>query len=366
MQSALTFGVTSVGLSDGSTTPIFTVSGSPVTTSGTLTETLLTESANTVFAGPSSGGNAQPAFRALASADVATVLASPPAIGGTTANVGNFTVLAGSTSVISPIGSFGALGSITPGTGAFTTLSATSEQTTNLTGQTANTAIVTALFENTTAASSGNQQYACTQLTGYGWGTTAPSSQSVAFQICDEPVQSTVPTGNLVIQSSIAGGAYSTDATFTSGGGLNINAAGDYSWVGATAYIGQSGNTISIVSSGVTYESLGSAKVTFLEPIVSAGTTFTIASGTGACATTTTLEGGRQAGDFLCTGTTGASTVTLTLSASTTAYSCVGRDVTTPTATVPTQTGATSTTSVTLTLGTVTANDKIQFHCIGY
>lgn len=62
--------VTSVGLSLPS---ILTVSGSPVTTTGTLTGTLATQSANTVFAGPASGAAATPTFRALtlASADYA-------------------------------------------------------------------------------------------------------------------------------------------------------------------------------------------------------------------------------------------------------------------------------------------------------
>src|SRR5271165_6296779 len=57
--------VSSVAFSDGSSTPIYAVSGSPVTTSGTLTITLDTQSANTVFAGPSTGSAAQPTFRAL-------------------------------------------------------------------------------------------------------------------------------------------------------------------------------------------------------------------------------------------------------------------------------------------------------------
>lgn len=60
--------VTSVALSLPS---IFTVSGSPVTTSGTLTGTLNTQSANRVFAGPTSGGAATPTFRALVAADIA-------------------------------------------------------------------------------------------------------------------------------------------------------------------------------------------------------------------------------------------------------------------------------------------------------
>ena len=59
--------VTSIGLSLPS---IFSVTGSPVTSSGTLTGTLATQSANTVFAGPSSGSAAAPTFRALVGADL--------------------------------------------------------------------------------------------------------------------------------------------------------------------------------------------------------------------------------------------------------------------------------------------------------
>lgn len=59
--------VTSVGLSLPS---IFNVSGSPVTAAGTLTGTLATQTANTVFSGPSTGIPATPTFRALAVADI--------------------------------------------------------------------------------------------------------------------------------------------------------------------------------------------------------------------------------------------------------------------------------------------------------
>ena len=62
--------VTSVGLADGSTTPIYSISNSPVTGTGTLTFTLNTQPANQVLAGPSTGASAQPAFRALVSADI--------------------------------------------------------------------------------------------------------------------------------------------------------------------------------------------------------------------------------------------------------------------------------------------------------
>lgn len=59
--------VTSVGLS---LPAIFSVSGSPVTTSGTLTGSLATQTANTIFAGPASGSPAAPTFRAMVSDDI--------------------------------------------------------------------------------------------------------------------------------------------------------------------------------------------------------------------------------------------------------------------------------------------------------
>lgn len=59
--------VTSVAL----TAPaIFSVSGSPVTGAGTLTLTLATQDANAVWAGPASGADAAPTFRALVDLDV--------------------------------------------------------------------------------------------------------------------------------------------------------------------------------------------------------------------------------------------------------------------------------------------------------
>src|SRR5689334_24809798 len=61
-------GVTSVGLA----LPVsgFNISGSPVTSVGTLTGTFTTQTANTVFAGPTSGAAAVPTFRALVPADL--------------------------------------------------------------------------------------------------------------------------------------------------------------------------------------------------------------------------------------------------------------------------------------------------------
>jgi len=73
VRSAITsYAVTSVGLSLPS---IFTVSNSPVTTTGTLTATLASQAANIVFAGPTAG-SAAPTFRSLVANDIPTLTAS--------------------------------------------------------------------------------------------------------------------------------------------------------------------------------------------------------------------------------------------------------------------------------------------------
>jgi hypothetical protein len=63
--------VTSVALS---LPALFTVTGSPVTTTGTLTATLATQAANLVWAGPTTGAAVAPAFRALVAADIPKTL----------------------------------------------------------------------------------------------------------------------------------------------------------------------------------------------------------------------------------------------------------------------------------------------------
>ena len=62
---------------------IFAIAGSPITTTGTLAVTLATQSANLVFAGPTTGSAATPTFRALVTADL------PAGVGsGTVTSVG--------------------------------------------------------------------------------------------------------------------------------------------------------------------------------------------------------------------------------------------------------------------------------------
>lgn len=76
--------VTSVGLSVPS---FLSVAGSPVTTSGTLAVTLATQSANTIFAGPTTGSAATPTFRSLVSADIPAINLAASGNGGVTGNL---------------------------------------------------------------------------------------------------------------------------------------------------------------------------------------------------------------------------------------------------------------------------------------
>lgn len=89
--------------------------------------------------------------------------------------------------------------------------------------QAANTSVDGIVLLNSTAASSGNQQYSPRiRLSGQGWGTTAPGSQQTDWKIECRPVQGTSPIGSLIISSSVNLGAYndqlklfsSTGATF--------------------------------------------------------------------------------------------------------------------------------------------------------
>lgn len=83
-QTPTTGTVTSVGLALDSS--VFTISGSPVTSTGTLTGSLNTQSANTIWAGPATGSPANPTFRALTSADIPSLSGTYlPLAGGTMA-----------------------------------------------------------------------------------------------------------------------------------------------------------------------------------------------------------------------------------------------------------------------------------------
>lgn len=90
---------------------------------------------------------------------------------------------------------------------------------------------------------------------------------------------------------------------------------------------------------------------------IQSGTLASLA-GTGACATITPQQGGTYSGAFRCTGTTGASTVTLTLPTAKNGYSCYASDVTSGTV-IPQN--LSTTTTCRINAASVTTNDVINF-----
>jgi hypothetical protein len=92
--------VSSVALSMPS---MFSTSGSPITTSGTITVTLASQTANLVFAGPTTG-SAAPTFRALVAADIPSLSYLPLSGGTLTGKLILQSSVAGSASINVPVG----------------------------------------------------------------------------------------------------------------------------------------------------------------------------------------------------------------------------------------------------------------------
>lgn len=121
--------VTSVALALPS---ILTVSGSPVTTSGTLSATLSFQSANTVFAGPTVAPSASPSFRALVAADIPLISLTsgvsgvlPVANGGTgSSSLTQYGVIIGNGVGAVNVSNAGTANTVLKGTGASPSFSA--------------------------------------------------------------------------------------------------------------------------------------------------------------------------------------------------------------------------------------------------
>jgi hypothetical protein len=85
----------------------FSVSGNPITGAGTLTVTKATESANKVFAGPTTGSPAAPTFRLLVAADIPNIAESQ--VTNLVTDLGNLTPQSRNINTTSPLAGGGAL-----------------------------------------------------------------------------------------------------------------------------------------------------------------------------------------------------------------------------------------------------------------
>lgn len=203
--------VTSVGLSLPGQ---FSVSGSPVTGSGTLTATWANQAANSFFAGPSSGGSAAPTFRAIAAADLPAATSSAQG------------------AVQMPSGSSGN----TLGTAA-TYAASSFLQTTNTLGclDGWDHLPCTVFNENNVSESSATGSYSTVwtttyagtyRVTGYTYGTTASSSTYAVQQYVQVEESGASVTGAYLVSQATIGTSISTGLsysnTFVLGAGANV------------------------------------------------------------------------------------------------------------------------------------------------
>ena len=293
--------VTSVALSLPS---IFTVSGSPVTSSGTLTGSLATQSANLVFAGPSSGSAATPTFRSLVAADIPALSYAPTTGSTSITTLGTITTGTWNGSVLgAAYGGTGEAGTLTGilygnGTSAYTV--ATNSQLLSLLGTlgianggTGQTSFTSGQIHYGSFSTSSNLYFNGTQL---GLGTNSPSSQfaiipgttpttvagcnqiTIGESTNNSGYQLAIGFGNLssyggytgIIQSTAGGnpsalvlnpngGTITTGSTFQTGGPLYVETTGGNSNevfnVNGTAltqaFSGNGNTTINSVYSGV-------------------------------------------------------------------------------------------------------------------
>jgi hypothetical protein len=228
---------------------IMTVSGSPVTSSGTLTGTLTTQAVNSIFAGPSSGAATAPTFRSLTTADI-------PALGYVTsvaATVPAFLSIAGS-----PI--------TTSGTLAITYSGTALPIANGGTGQTTAGAAFNALSPVTTTGDLiiGNGTNSATRL---GIGTTG-------YVLTSNGTTATWAAATGGVTQIVAG----TNVTISPGGGtgvVTINAAsGGASAYSRTTFTATAGQTVFTVTYAVGYLQI------YVNGVLLTGSDYTASSGT--------------------------------------------------------------------------------------
>lgn len=225
--------VTSAGYTGDGVVFNATVTGSPITTSGTFVPALLTQTKNTVLAGPGTGSNATPTFRTLVGADLPnptlTTLGGIQAVTAvahewitsiTTSGVPNLrqpnasdisglgtiaTQAAGNVTISGGAIDGTTIGGTTPSTGAFTTLSTTG----NLTAANFVGALYFNMNNGTSVLTTGAQKiYLVAPYNGTitSWTLIGNVSGSIVLDIWKTPFASFPPT----VANTITGSALPT------------------------------------------------------------------------------------------------------------------------------------------------------------
>ena len=208
--------VTSVAL----TVPnIFTVTGSPITTSGTLAVSLATQSANLVFAGPGSGSAAAPTFRSLVASDIPSLSGVYIPMSGSATPTGTYTF----SGTVNVTGTF-QLGS--------TTVTASAAELNLIDGSIANTVV------NSKAVIYGSSgQIAATTLATSG-NATVGGDLTVTGNLTVNGTVTTVNSTTVTVDDKNIelGSVYNPTDTTADGGGLTLRGSSDKTilWVNST------------------------------------------------------------------------------------------------------------------------------------
>ena len=286
--------VTSVGLSLPS---IFTVSGSPVTGTGTLTGTFNTQTANYVFAGPTTGAAATPTFRALVSADipslsyVSSITSSTLTVAGTssipTINLTSGIVTAGTTGSVTlipviTVDTYGRVTAVTTAANPQGTVTSVAALTLGTTGTDLSSTVATGtttpvITLNVPTASATNRG----ALSSTDWTTFNNKGSGTVTSVSGTgTVNGITLTGTVTSSGSLTLGgtlgsiansqlSNSTISGVSLGGNLfSLTAGTGVSFSAGTTYNGSAAITITATGSGGTVTS-----VTGTAPVVSSGGT---------------------------------------------------------------------------------------------
>jgi hypothetical protein len=199
---------------------------------------------------------------------------------------------------------------------------------------------------------------------------TLQTSQPINAQTGTTYTIATTDAGKLLTFNNGSANAVSLPSAATLGSGFSFDAqninTGLVTITPASGTVNGQSSLSLMYGEGCTVSSDGTNyQISACPSALRQGTFLGVASGTGACATTSTVTAVTYKGKFTCTGTTGISTVTITLPSAPNGYVCSGNDTTTSHYTALYQTAST-TSSCTLGAASVTANDVLNFNASPY